>query len=96
MKPESFAYWLQGFVELCGKQPTPKQWEQIKDHLKEVFTKITPDRDPLKEIKTVPGTKAVPFKIPDDWHPEPVNPWPRPKKPFSDEAYCYGSGQPIC
>lgn len=41
MDPLSFAYWLQGFVELHGAPPTPQQWEVIKEHLALVFTKVT-------------------------------------------------------
>lgn len=43
MTPEQFTYWMQGFVELNGAAPTPEQWECIKDHLKTVFHKVTPD-----------------------------------------------------
>lgn len=44
MTPEQFAYWLQGFVELQGSEPTAEQWLQIKDHLQLVFKKETPKR----------------------------------------------------
>ncbi|MNW16537.1 hypothetical protein D3C71_2154150 [compost metagenome] len=42
---EQFAYWLQGFVELSfgQEQPTRAQWSAIKDHLQQVFKKVTPD-----------------------------------------------------
>lgn len=43
MTSEQFAYWLQGFVELNGSEPTPDQWQSIKDHLKTVFVKVTPE-----------------------------------------------------
>lgn len=42
MTPEQFAYWLQGFVELHGSEPTTEQWQQIKYHLQTVFVKVTP------------------------------------------------------
>ncbi len=42
MTPEQFAYWLQGFSELCGDKPDAIQWKKINDHLKTVFTKVTP------------------------------------------------------
>ena len=43
MSPEQFSYWLQGFVELNGgKAPTAAQWKSIKEHLAEVFVKVTP------------------------------------------------------
>lgn len=45
MTAEQFAYWLKGFTELNDKaMPTEKQWLVINDHLKAVFTKVTPDR----------------------------------------------------
>lgn len=52
MNSEQFAYWLQGFVELNGSEPTAEQWQSIKDHLKTVFVKVTPEvkitTDPAK------------------------------------------------
>lgn len=45
MTPEQFAYWLQGYMEVCGKYPDDKQWQIIRDHLSEVFTKVTPSYD---------------------------------------------------
>lgn len=45
MNSESFTYWLQGFVELSDTDTiSEKQWLMIKDHLKLVFDKKTPDR----------------------------------------------------
>lgn len=41
MTPEQFAYWLQGFAELNGQQPTESQWESIKEHSITVFSKVT-------------------------------------------------------
>lgn len=43
MTPEQFTYWLQGYTELNGSQPTPEQWKIIKDHLQLVFNKVTPN-----------------------------------------------------
>lgn len=45
MTPEQFAYWLNGFAELnpSMEQPTPEQWKSITEHLKTVFTKVTPE-----------------------------------------------------
>ncbi len=38
-----FVYWLQGFVELQDSDSvSDKQWQIIKDHLKLVFDKKTP------------------------------------------------------
>lgn len=45
MNSETFCYWLQGFVELTETDTiSEKQWLVIKDHLKLVFDKKTPDR----------------------------------------------------
>lgn len=58
MSPEIFTYWLQGFVELTETDSiSDKQWLVIKDHLKLVFDKKTPDRS--VEIK--------PTITPTDW-----------------------------
>lgn len=54
MTSEQFTYWLQGFDEIrqTKNPPTKKEWKIIQDHLKLVFTKVTPDRsiDPLEEM----------------------------------------------
>lgn len=42
MSPENFAYWLQGFVEIAKRMPTPEEWVEITNHLKTVFHKVTP------------------------------------------------------
>lgn len=53
MTPERFADWLQGFVEIQDSETiTDKQWLIIKDHLKLVFEKKTPDRN-FKNLTTV-------------------------------------------
>ncbi len=44
MTPEQFAYWLQGYTEISGDRPSETQWLIIKDHLQEVFKKVTPNR----------------------------------------------------
>jgi hypothetical protein len=61
MNSETFTYWLQGFVEIQQSESiTDTQWLIIKDHLKLVFDKKTPDRnanlfarDPLDNQKLV-------------------------------------------
>jgi len=43
MDAVNFAYWLQGFAELTGDTPpTAAQWQSIREHLAEVFVKVTP------------------------------------------------------
>lgn len=67
MNSETFTYWLQGFVELTesdGGSPhiSEKQWLVIKDHLKLVFDKKTPDRSVLPEttMPTWPPKTGLP------------------------------------
>jgi hypothetical protein len=44
MTPEQFTYWLQGFMEMADpKELNKNQTQQIKDHLKLVFDKKTPE-----------------------------------------------------
>ena len=50
MTPENFCYWLQGYTELNGDPPTPEQWQSIKEHLKLVFDKITPEVLHLEKV----------------------------------------------
>lgn len=45
MEALNFCYWLQGHLELTdSKELDSNQVDIIKDHLKLVFNKITPDR----------------------------------------------------
>jgi hypothetical protein len=54
MTPEQFAYWLQGFMEICNPETLDEEQTQIiKDHLALVFNKQTPAR-------TVPNAPANP------------------------------------
>lgn len=70
MNAEQFTLWLQGFVELQDSPSiTEKQWLVIKDHLKLVFDKKTPDRgkQPLSQtyddiLKCIKDTQQ-PLKI---------------------------------
>lgn len=64
MTPENFALWLQGYVELNGTAPTLQQWEIIKDHLKEVFDKRTPNRDNGVQQPTQGPITSTPYPIP--------------------------------
>jgi hypothetical protein len=63
MSPEQFVYWLQGFAELGGDKPTPEQWQAIKEHLAEVFKKVTP---PIR----------FPNQLPPGVFKEPFQPYP--------------------
>lgn len=64
MTPEQFIYWLQGYAEISDKAPTEKQWEVIKDHLKLVFDKQTPDRSvPLNNPPTKYDLPMPPYEV---------------------------------
>lgn len=68
MNSTDFTYWLQGFVELTesdGGSPhiSEKQWLVIKDHLKLVFDKKTPDRNKF------PSTQDIIYSM----RPKPVD-----------------------
>jgi len=58
MTPEQFVYWLQGFNEIRDKEAvglSENEWEIIREHLKTVFHKVTPERDRIKLPDIVPN-----------------------------------------
>lgn len=61
MTPEQFAYWLQGFAELTDSQaqPSPAQWQAIKDHLDTVFNKVTPPLQHVTWPSYPPGVRTL-------------------------------------
>jgi hypothetical protein len=64
MTTEQFVYWLQGFMEMADpKELNKTQTQQIKDHLKLVFDKQTPDRD----LQYIPSPNY-------QWLPDPIAP----------------------
>ena len=61
MTPENFCYFLQGFLELSQHSDGPKhlnekQVEEIKNHLKLVMTKVTPDLSAEGVYPVLPDT----------------------------------------
>jgi hypothetical protein len=67
MSPERFCDWLQGFVEIQDSEyVTDKQWLIIKDHLKLVFDKKTPDRSINPPVKSIEEVLNEHFKKPRD------------------------------
>ncbi len=85
MNSENFAYWLQGYFELLGKDEplTKEQTQIIKDHLALVFVKVTSDRSvgPAKqeEPDVWPTIYYNPFDRPDVFcEPTVVAPQPQP------------------
>jgi hypothetical protein len=75
MSPESFTFWLQGFVELGGKKPNDQQWQMIKEHLALVFKKVTPttycasvlDERICSQIQQGSGIDLTYLNPPDPW-----------------------------
>ena len=59
MTPEQFVYWLQGFFELTDAEKLPaEQTRIIREHLKTVFKKETP------EFKMPPSYGGIsPFSV---------------------------------
>lgn len=58
---QDFCLWLQGFVELQDAESiSDTQWLQIKDHLKLVFDKVTPDRSNPFNITVKPSIGGGP------------------------------------
>lgn len=39
MNAEDFCWWLQGFIDLDGSEPTDEQWQTIKAHVKVILKK---------------------------------------------------------
>lgn len=65
MLPEQFTYWLQGFVEVNGEREiTEQQWKIIKDHLKTVFKKVTPQYTYTENLPPIVPIDL--YKIGDD------------------------------
>lgn len=74
MNSETFTYWLQGFVELSDTDTiSEKQWLMIKDHLKLVFDKKTPDRNEFPRVKSIDEVLKEMYK--------------QPKTPFLDLGF---------
>lgn len=62
MTAQEFCYWLQGYIEIQNpKEMNETQVQIIKDHLKLVFEKITPERN--MEVKA-PENYFVTYKNP--------------------------------
>ena len=60
MTAEQFTYWLQGFMEINNPETLGvRETQIIKDHLKLVFDKQTPDRNPI--LKDNPETTLPPY-----------------------------------
>lgn len=63
MTAEQFTYWLQGFMEMADpKELNKTQTTQIKNHLKLVFDKRTPEVS-LPSIQHGDGFRITPYQI---------------------------------
>lgn len=66
MQPIEFCYWLQGFIEIQDPgEISYKQVDIIKEHLKLVFSKVTPDRSTLNTYPSVCGGNILTNAISD-------------------------------
>ena len=68
MNAQDFCYWLQGFIEMNpNAMLTHTQWEVLKDHLKLVMDKKTPER-PIQIGIAPPKIQFPPVapRFPDD------------------------------
>ena len=63
MTAEQFTYWLQGFMEIANPiKLSEKETQIIKDHLKLVFDKQTPDRF-FSPTQPGEGFRITPYQI---------------------------------
>jgi hypothetical protein len=63
MTAEQFVYWLQGFMEIADpKELNKTQTTQIRNHLKLVFDKRTPEVS-LPSIQHRDGFRITPYQI---------------------------------
>lgn len=81
MDAPQFALWLQGFAELNAEPPTKQQWQSIREHLRLVFNKVTPEvkqevridvtgnKDLQKLIDSVRKTSFHDFTPPPTYQP---------------------------
>lgn len=65
MEPINFVYWLQGHLEITNqKGMTEEQVEKVRDHIKLVLEKVTPEKteradkakEYLRRLTKVPGS----------------------------------------
>lgn len=76
MDAQEFTYWLQGFFEISDTDKvSPKQVRIIKDHLKLVFDKQTPDRSDDLNEPNITGPNIQPFSVPYDNQPYRIQPF---------------------
>jgi hypothetical protein len=62
-----FAYWLQGFAELNGAPPSEEQWQSIRNHLQQVFKKVTPQIGGIPKFEPRDLGPAIAQRLPPTW-----------------------------
>lgn len=73
MTSEQFVFWLQGFMEMANPtELNETQTQQIKDHLKLVLDKKTPDRNLVEPSNPFPTILPV---APPHGYPSNPNPY---------------------
>jgi len=87
MTAEQFTYWLQGFMEVADPARLgERETQMIKDHLKLVFDKQTPDRAPGLFDPTIP----VP---PNQWPITTYPIWQEPHRVICDTSPYTDNGE---
>jgi hypothetical protein len=62
MNEKEFIMWLHGYLEISGANTLgEKELQVIKDHLKEFFVKVTPERHKTPKDKSVPDPSRGPL-----------------------------------
>jgi hypothetical protein len=88
MKPKEYIIWLKGFVEACHEYaPSPKQWDALKDKLKEVDDSI-----PLGGIISDNNTFGIHEPLPRWQEPHKVNPFYVGDVPLTNPLGTSGTG----
>ena len=91
MNANEFCYWLQGYFELnhSNYELNEQQVKVIKDHLKLVFNKVTPDYSKPVYYKPNEYIPSKPADILNDVHH-----WLPPRD--NDVPICSAGPQPSC
>jgi hypothetical protein len=85
MTEQQFAYWLQGFAELCPDAPTAEQWQSIREHLATVFNKVTPPVKVTVKLPEVGESQAIKDLIEKARKERVIEPPHTPYQPYSLE-----------